>query len=124
MEVESADFMNKAKLKMEELKATGLYTGQEEIENKIWKFLMGDDTSGRARGYGIGVTKSQVKRLRASSVTSANASSTQCDDVSAIRLQNLENTLVQQQKKLHEQEKMIVATMQTVARLESGLKLY
>lgn len=56
--------MEFAKQKMDEYRASGKFPNEYAIQREAWEFCMGEDAPGRARGFGVGVTKSQVCGFR------------------------------------------------------------
>ena len=109
---------------MESHRASGLYATEVEIDKEVWTHFMGDDKPGRARLFGTGVTKSQVKCLRDGSLIKRNDGGIVIDDATATRLHHLQNVFVQQQNRMQQQEQMLLNTMQVVARLESQVAVY
>ncbi|CAO2822804.1 unnamed protein product [Amaranthus hypochondriacus] len=49
---------------MDEYRTSGKFTDEYTIQREAWDFCMGEDAPGRARSFGVGVTKSQVRGFR------------------------------------------------------------
>lgn len=100
LEVESTTFMNDAKARMESHRASGLYATEVEIDKEVWTHFMGDDKPGRARLFGTGVTKSQVKRLCDGSLITRNNGDIVIDNATTTKLHHLQNVFVKQQNRM------------------------
>lgn len=110
------------------------------IERDVMTELMGQDRSGRARGYGAGVTKSQVtnlsydlRRMRGENFTNQNQVGTLLGQVESQRKQlesqnkiiESQNTQIESQnKKIESQGKQIVGLHQTVDDFRNEFRLF
>ncbi|KAJ8428986.1 hypothetical protein Cgig2_027715 [Carnegiea gigantea] len=115
---------NDAEARMESHRASGSYATEVEIDKEVWTHFMGDDKPGRAKLFGTGVTKSQVKRLHDGSLITRNDGGIVTDNPTTTKLHHLQNVFVQQKNRMQQQEQMLLNIMQVVARLESQVALY
>ncbi|KAJ8430124.1 hypothetical protein Cgig2_007097 [Carnegiea gigantea] len=93
---------NNANARMESHRVSGLYASEVEIDKEVLIYFMGDDKPGRARLFGTGVTKSQVKRLHDGSLITRNDGEIVIDDATTAKLHHLQNVFVQQQNRMQQ----------------------
>ncbi|KAJ8427164.1 hypothetical protein Cgig2_018411 [Carnegiea gigantea] len=117
---DKTELLRKAtEMKIEKLRANGSSSDQHALESEAWTFYMGDDRPSRARGCGIGVTRSQAKSFRADLMRMRYEELNR--DWSRVELQNLHNKLVEQK---HMFDQHVASTIQIITELKSEVQLY
>ncbi|XP_057797724.1 uncharacterized protein LOC131013609 [Salvia miltiorrhiza] len=106
---DSKEFMMAAKSEIVKRKTEGTCENTVELESSVWYDLMGDDKPGRARGYGIGVTKSSVTAFRAK--LRQMQSESEKSNAHDIEMAQLKLLLSKQQQQLVAQENAMNAYM-------------
>ncbi|XP_057803195.1 uncharacterized protein LOC131018493 [Salvia miltiorrhiza] len=117
---DSKEFMIAAKSEIVRRKNEGTCENPVELESSVWYDLMGDDKPGRARGYGIGVTKSSVTAFRAKlRQMQSESENSSAHDNEIVQLKIL---LSKQQQQLAAQENVMNAYMAKTNRIIGNLR--